>query len=212
MSERIIVFGAGGHARVVIDAIQRQGRYQIAFIADANELLKGSCLAGYEVKSEAEAMTAASDKASGAIIAIGNNAARSRLAEALVGKGFSLFSVVHPAAVVALSASIGAGTLIMPGSIINADTHVGDNVIINTAAIVEHECMIGDHVHIGPNATLCGGVAVGAGTLVGAGATVLTGVRVGARAIIGAGATVLHDIPDGATAVGSPCRILERKS
>lgn len=209
MAEKVIVFGAGGHGKVTIDALLRQGVHEIAFLADADQARHGSFVCGYEVKSEAAAFEALEAGVSRAIVAVGNNAVRRQLATAIAGKGFLLVSVIHPAAVIAPTAKIGAGTLVMPGSIVNADARIGDNVIINTGAVVEHDCEVGDHVHIGPHATLCGGVRVGAGALVGAGATVLVGVRIGAGATIGAGSTVLRDVPDGATAVGSPCRIVK---
>ena len=212
MPEKIVVFGAGGHGKVAIDAIRRQGCFEIAFVADADESRHGNLVCGYEIRSEVAAFAAHQDGVSHAIIAVGNNDVRRQLAGLITGKGLSLISVIHPSAVVAPSVRIGAGTLVLPGSILNADACIGDNVIINTGAIVEHDCEVGDHVHIGPHATLCGGVRIGASTLVGAGATVLAGVRIGAGVTIGAGSTVLLDIPDGATAVGSPCRVLKNKS
>jgi sugar O-acyltransferase (sialic acid O-acetyltransferase NeuD family) len=210
MAEKLIVFGAGGHGKVVIDAILRQGVHEIAFLADADVKRHGSLVSGYEIRSEAAAFEALGTGVNRAIVAVGHNDVRRHLARIISGKGFSLISIIHPSSIVSPSASIGAGTLVMPGSILNADARIGENVIINTGAVVEHDCDVGDHAHIGPHATLCGGVRVGAGTLVGAGATVLVGVRIGAGAVIGAGSTVLCDVPDGATAVGSPCRILKR--
>ena len=189
----------------------RVAQHQVDFLADADETRHGAFVCGYEIKSEAAAFEACRKGVNHAIIAVGNNAVRRQLAGMVAGKGFSLISVIHPASIVAPSAIIGAGTLVMPGSIVNADARIGDNVIINTGAVIEHDCDVGDHAHIGPHATLCGGVSVGAGTLVGAGATVLVGVRIGAGATIGAGSTVLCDVPDGATAIGSPCRIVKTK-
>ena len=212
MVERIVVFGAGGHAKVVIDAIALQGKYEVALLADADPSLVGCMVQGYLICSEAEGLAALDEGISTAIIAIGGNAARRRVANLACEKGFRLATVIHPAAVVSHTATIGPGTLVMPGSVINADARVGMNTVINTGAVVEHDSIVGDHVHIAPSTTLCGGVHVGSGVLIGAGATVVPGVTIGMDALIGAGSTVLADIPAGACAVGSPCRILERKS
>ncbi len=209
MPEKVVVFGAGGHGKVVVDALLRQGIHEIAFLADADEARHGDFVCGYEIKSEAAAFDACKKGVSRAIIALGNNAIRRQLAAAIIEQGFSLISVIHPASVVAPTAGIGLGTLVMPGCILNADARVGKNVIVNTGAVIEHDCHVGDHAHVGPHATLCGGVRVGSGTLIGAGAAVLVGVHIGEGVTIGAGSTVLHDIPDGVTAVGSPCRILK---
>jgi sugar O-acyltransferase (sialic acid O-acetyltransferase NeuD family) len=212
MPEKVVVFGSGGHAKVVIDAIEREGLYQVAFLADVDLTRCGNQVLGYPIRSEAEGLGASAEGVAKAIVAIGDNVVRRRIAEAVLHSGLTLVNAIHPEAVVARSAKLGVGTLVMPGSIINADARIGDNVIINSGAIVEHDCDVDDGAHVAPSATLCGGARVGAGTLIGAGATVLPGVCVGAGAQIGAGATVLQDVPEGATAAGSPCRILEKKT
>lgn len=212
MPEKIVVFGAGGHAKVVIDTLEREGKYTIAFLADADPSRFGSSVLGYPVRKEEDGFAAPSEGIAWAFVAIGSNTTRRRIAGAAVRMGLALATTIHPSAIVAPTARIGAGTLVMPGAIINADARIGANVIVNSGAIVEHDCVIGEDVHIAPNATLCGGVAVGAGTLVGAGATLLPCVGVGAGVSIGAGSTVLADLPDGVTATGSPCRILEKKA
>jgi sugar O-acyltransferase (sialic acid O-acetyltransferase NeuD family) len=207
MAEQIVIFGAGGHAKVVIDAIELEGRYEIAFLADADTALAGSTLQGYPVRSEKEGFDAHARGVTHAFVAIGHNETRRRIAVAATDFGFVLARIVHPAATLARSATLGAGTLVMPGSVINADAHIGINVIINTGAIIEHDCRVGDHAHIAPRATLCGGAWIGAGTLVGTGAVILPGVKVGAGATVGAGALVLSDVPDGARIFGVPARV-----
>lgn len=207
MPERIVIFGAGGHARVVIDAIERAGLYQIALLADADEALTGTTLKTYPVCSERDGFAAAQGGVVHAFVAIGRNETRKRIAHRARECGFRLATVVHPSAVVSSSAVLGAGTLVMPCSVVNADAVVGADVIVNTGAIIEHDCRVGDHTHISPRATLCGGVQIGDEVLVGAGAVVLSGVKVGSRATVGAGAVVVSDVPDGATAKGVPARI-----
>lgn len=210
MRPAIVVFGAGGHSKVVVEVIERQGRYRIAFLADADESKAGTTVLGYPVRAERDAFVASKKGITNAIVAIGNNGIRRRIANVVELSGMRLVSAVHPTAVVSTSASIGRGTVLMAGCIINADARIGDNVIINTGAVVEHDCQIDADVHVAPHATLCGGVVIGAGTLVGAASTLLPLVHVGTGVCVGAGATVLHDIPDGVTAAGSPCRKLER--
>jgi len=212
MLEKLVIFGAGGHAKVVIDAVMRQGRFDVAFLADSDAARVGSVILGYPVREEAEGFAALAAGVKYGIIAIGDNATRRRIAEMVRRNGLTLAKVIHPSAVVACATSIGDGTLVMPGSIINAEAHIGANVIVNTGAVIEHDCVIGDDAHIAPNVTLCGGVSVGAGSLIGAGATVLVGRRIGTGAVVGAGSTVIEDVPDGTCAVGSPCRILESRA
>ena len=207
MAEQIVIFGAGGHAKVVVDAIELEGRYEIAFLADADTALAGKMLLGYPVRSEKDGFDALVQGVAHAFVAIGHNATRRRIGGAAMERGLVLARIVHPAATVARSASLGAGTLVMPGSVINADAQIGTNVIVNTGAIIEHDCRVGDDAHIAPRATLCGGVRIGAGTLVGAGAVVLPGVNVGEGATVAAGALVLSDVADGARTFGAASRL-----
>lgn len=210
MLKPLVIFGAGGHAKVVVDAIERQQVYEIALLVDADKARVGTHLSGYEVLAEEVGLSAMSQGISHAIVAIGDNTARRQVAARAREAGFVLATVIHPAAVVARSVQVGDGSLVMSGVIINAEATVGENVILNTGAVIEHDCKIGSHVHIAPHATLCGGVTVGSGSLVGAAATVLVGVRIGSDVVVGAASTVLADIADNSKVVGSPSRTIKR--
>ena len=190
---RLAVFGAGGHGKVVIDAIERHSLMQVAGVFD-DQSAPGTMLLGHTVIGGRGALLERRAEIDGAIVAIGNNRARAEVADWLCEIGIPLETVVHPAAIVAPSAFIGAGTLIMPGAVVNADARVGNNVIVNTGAIIEHDCNVGNAVHVAPRAVLCGSVSIGDATLVGAGTVVVPGVRVGGALQIKAGTVVVRDV------------------
>ncbi|MEW6119433.1 MAG: acetyltransferase [Pseudomonadota bacterium] len=202
----LVVFGAGGHAKVVIDAAEKQG-YRHILVADDAEALWGKSLMDYAILGGRTALRALGFR-SHAIAAIGSNAARGHVADWLAAQGFVPASVIHPSAQIGRGARIGAGSLLVAGSIINSDAVLGANVIVNTGATVDHDCLVGDNVHIAPGVHLCGEVAVGSGTLLGVGAVVVPGVRIGTGCVIGAGATVIRDVPDGARIAGTPARTI----
>lgn len=206
MKNKIVIFCAGGHSKVVIDAIEMGGCYQVAFIADADNNLVGTKLKGYEVCSEQAGIAAVKSGFSHAFVAVGHNETRKRISHQVQKSGFILATIVHPAAVVSPGVKLGNGTLVMPGCVVNSDAVVGANVIINTGSIIEHDCRIGDNTHIAPRATLCGGVVVGSETLIGAGAVILQGLNVGSRVTVAAGAVVLSEVPDDAMVKGVPAR------
>ena len=208
--ERLIVFGAGGHAKVVIDIIEQQGIYAIAGLLDDDPKHQGQRFFGYPVLGTRAALPALiSAELRHAIVTIGDNAIRAAVAALLDEHGWRCASAVHPRASIGRGVEIGPGSVVMAGCVVNADTTLGAQVIVNTGATVDHDCRIGDAVHIAPGCHLCGGVSVGAGSLLGAGSTVTPGVRIGSKVIIGAGSTLIRDVADAAKVSGSPGRPLD---
>jgi sugar O-acyltransferase (sialic acid O-acetyltransferase NeuD family) len=203
----VFVFGASGHAKVVIDVLEHAAA-KVLFVCDDDASKHGSVLLGHKVIGGRAELLERLGETNVGIVTIGDNPIRERIAGWLLQNGCALTSAVHPAATIAREVEIGEGTVVMAGCVINSGTRVGRNVIINTGATVDHDCELGDGVHVAPGSHLCGHVSVGAGTLIGAGTTIIPGVRVGKSAMVGAGSTVLSDVPDGARAGGSPCRLL----
>ena len=201
---KIFVFGASGHAKVVIDIIERQNLYEIAFLVDDAPSLKGQWVYGYHVLGGKEELLSSGIRCG--IVAIGSNCARSGVAAWLRSKGFELVTALHPSAQIARGVTVGGGTVIMAGVVINSDTAIGRDVIVNTRASIDHDCMIGNGVHIAPGTTLCGTVTVGDGSFVCAGVTIIPNLIIGSNVTVGAGSTVIRDVTEGITVVGSPAK------
>ena len=197
----MIVYGASGHGKVIIEILESMGESAITVWDDADK----APICGYEVrKPEARA----ADKM---IIAIGVNETRKLVAER-VADMVHFAVAIHAFSHISKRATIAVGTAVMAGVTVNVDAQVGRHCILNTSSSIDHDCVLGDYVHISPNATLCGDVQVGEGTHVGAGATVIQGIRIGKWCTIGAGAVVISDIPDYATAVGNPAKVIKVKT
>lgn len=195
------LYGAGGHAKVILDILQAQG-IGVDCVCDDN--LAGTEFCGLPVVCRTDVTGGT------AIVSIGKNTVRRKIVENLQARGKVCFATaIHPSAVISSSAKVGVGTVIMPGALVNADASVGMHCIVNTGASIDHDCRIGDFAHISPHATLCGNVSVGAGTWVGAGATIIQGVSVGENCLVGAGAVVIKDVPANTVVVGVPARALE---
>jgi sugar O-acyltransferase (sialic acid O-acetyltransferase NeuD family) len=199
MSERIFIYGGGGHAKVVLDSLQQQ---DITVEAIVDTKFSGDLLG---VRRIAE-LPADLKGVCKVIIAIGDNRARQRISTSL---GFDFTTAIDVTCTVSRHAAIGEGSMIIHRSIVQAGAKVGSHVIINTNAQIDHDCVIGNFVHIAPGAVLCGNVSVGEGTLIGAGAVIKPGVKIGSWVTVGCGAVVVKDLPDNAVAVGSPARIIK---
>jgi len=211
---KAVLLGAGGHARVVIDAARSTGVFDVIAVVDARPDLKGTRFEGVEVIGDELALPLARERGAKALIlgvgSVDVGDRRRDLYERFASLGFEMPTVVHRTAIVATTAIIGPATVVFAGAILNPGARVGANVIVNTAAIIEHDVRIGDHTHVSPGAHLAGGVVVGARSHVGIGATVLQGLRVGDGAVVGAGAVVLRDVADGDRVVGVPARSIRR--
>lgn len=203
LSRQILLYGASGHAKVVLSVIHALGLSVPTIFDDdpAKTSLHGVPVSSlYKSDSYPELPL---------LIAIGNNAIRQRLAAKIQHTIASAF--VHPSATVDQTVRLDIGTVVLHGAIIQADAQLGKHVIINTGASVDHDCIVEDFAQIGPGAVLCGNVQVGAGTFIGAGAVLLPGVSVGAWATVGAGSVVTRNVPDGATVWGNPARLIVDK-
>ena len=208
----IIVWGASGHALVVADILHLRNEFHIlGFLDDIDRQRKGKRFCNSTVLGGREQLDLLfSEGVRHFIIGIGDCAARTRLAEIVKQKGFSLETAIHPQAVIASDAVLGAGTVISAGAVISPRVEIGENVIVNTSASVDHECVIANGVHLSPGLRLSGRVTVGCGSWIGIGAIVKENIRIGANSIVGAGAVVLNDIPDNVVAYGSPAQVIRR--
>lgn len=176
----IYVLGAGGHGRVVLDILRRAGTPAAGVFDDArSDTLEDTRVLG----RLADALT----QAGACIPAFGDPALRRRWATAAEQAGLTLVRALHPAATIARSAAVGAGTVVCAGAVVGPGATIGRHAIVNTRAVVDHDCTVGDNAHIAPGAVLCGQVRVGTDALVGAGAVLLPGVAIPAGATVPAG-------------------------
>lgn len=199
-TDSIIIKGAGGHARVVIDCARAQGRSVECAYDPFNE----GELYGIPIRSNYDQADFPKAKA---VVAIGDNAVRRREAEKVK---HSFTNIVHPSAMISSFATVGQGNMVLHGVIVQAASTIGNHVIMNTGSQVDHDCIIGDYVHIAPGVILCGNVHIGEGSFIGTGAIVIPGKKVGAWSVIGAGSVVIDNIPDYVVAVGNPAKVIKR--
>ena len=194
----MVLYGASGHCRVVIDIVEALG-LPVEYIIDDNPRITE--LLGYEVCRN-------KDEYDKVIITIGQNWTRKRVFEQIRANEY--VTAVHPTAIVSPRATIGEGSVVMQGAIIQSCAEIGKHCIVNTGASVGHDVMIHDFVHVASHATITGGVTIGEGTWIGAGSVIRQGVHIGAWSMIGAGSVVVDDIPDGVVAFGNKCVVRHR--
>lgn len=205
---RVVIVGAGGHARVIAAILAQMSDVQMIGVADRTEAALGEVVGPTRITSTIAQLPALRrDGAEWAALAVGDNRERADLSRELQAIGFRLIVVRHPHAIVEPGVVIGDGAVICAGAILGAETRVGPGAIVNTGAIVDHEGRVGAHAHVGPGARVAGRVTIGEGTFVGAGVTIRDRVSIGEWSVIGAGAVVVADVPPGVVAYGIPARV-----
>jgi len=203
----LLVFGASGHAKVVLDAIERIATYRVAGLVTKGDPA-GLDVFGYPVVGDDENLPSVlkDRRVEGAVVAIGDNWRRHEVARTVRERfpGIAFPAIVHPSAQVARGVTIGDGAVLLAGVVVNSDATVGEFCLLNTNSSLDHDSRMDLASSLGPNAAVGGGAAIGAFSAVAIGATVLQNRRVGEHAIVGAQALVLTDVPSHTVAYGAP--------
>lgn len=193
---KVIIIGAGGHARVIADIITLSGDIVLGFLDDKDpQEFPGVSILG-KLSDIPEFQRDAYF-----IVGIGNNQIRKQIMESL---DVNWSTAIHPSAVIASDVEIGMGTAIMANAVINTGSKIGRGVIINTAATIDHDNSISDFVHISPGVHLGGTVNIGSVTWIGIGAIVINNIDICGECIIGAGSLVIKNITVSGQYYGSP--------
>lgn len=209
--KNILVFGASGYAKIVIDIIEKEKKYYVAGLIDP-DLEPGSEVHGYNVLGKDEDLKALSEKHNikGGIIAIGDNWVRKQVHDKIIQiqAAFNFVACVHPSVSIAKGVKIGKGTIIMARCVVNSDSKIGEQVIISTRASLDHDGKMDDFSSLAPSATTGGNVSIGKFTAIGLGANLIHNITVGEHSVIGAGSMVNKDIPSFKVAYGVPAKVI----
>lgn len=207
MNRKVIIIGAGGHAKVIADIIEKSKDIVVGFLDDVKEkneiIIKEK---HYKVIGKIEECVEMQEENKDIqfIIGIGDNETRKKIAKKY--NNLKYYTAIHPSSQIALDVEIGQGTVIMANTCLNTSAKIGKQCIVNTGAIVEHDNEISDYVHISPNATLCGTVKIGELTHVGAGATIKNNTNICNNCVIGAGTVVVKNIKRSGKYIGIPAK------
>ncbi len=204
----VIVLGAGGHAKVVIDAL-KTAETEILGAVDPDQATHGTNILGVDVLGADDVVLEYAFDAIGLINGVGSTEPSNRridLYRHFKDAGYAFANVIHPSAVIGGDVEMADGVQIMAGAVVQPGCRIGANTIINSRASVDHDCVIGDHVHIAPGAVLGGGITIGSGSHIGAGTSIIQNVRIGKNVMVAAAAAVVADVPDGARIAGVPAK------
>lgn len=204
----VILLGAGGHAKVLIDTLRLQS-VEILGIVDTDPTKRGRELLGVPVIGSDDDVMKYSPQTIRLVNGIGSvrvNSLRRQLFEHFKGKGYQFEMVIHPSAIIGTEVTLFEGVQIMAGVIIQTGCQIGVNTIINSGSSVDHDCMVGNHVHISPGSVLSGEVLVEENVHIGTGAVIIQGMRIGANSLVAAGAVVTRNVLNDIAVAGVPAK------
>jgi sugar O-acyltransferase (sialic acid O-acetyltransferase NeuD family) len=214
MKKKIVIIGSHGHAKVIIDIVEKQNLFSIVGLVDSNRAVGENTL-GYPIIGNEDDLPSLmrANMIEGCIIAVGDNWKRKLVLDKLNSKKIAVefVTAIHPSAQIGKNVTIGIGTMIMAGAIINSDATVGKFTIINTKASVGHDCFLGDFTSLAPNVTLGGNVRIGNFSAISISATLIHSIAVGEHSVIGAGSVVLDNIDNLKLSFGVPAKIVRER-
>ena len=206
----ILIVGAGGHARVLIDVL-RSCDLAPTGLVDPN-LPPNESVLGVQILGDDAWLDAQNRSDHRLVIGIGATGlptTRVRLFNDLSDKGHTIIGASHASTLRGSNCNIDNTAQILPGCAVNNSTQIDANVVVYTGSIIEHDCIVGAHTYLSPRVTLCGGVTIGERSFIGAAATILPGIHVGSDVVVGAGAVVTRDVVDGSTVMGIPAKVVD---
>ncbi|MBI2463487.1 acetyltransferase [Candidatus Peregrinibacteria bacterium] len=205
--KKIVIFGAGGHGKVVLDILLESGCSVLGFL-DEDPKKKGQKVSGFKILGDWSFLK--DTKNVDIALGIGNNKIREKIFTKAQKLGYPVVNALHPRAVISRDTKLGIGIVVMAQAVINPGTIIEEGVVVNTGATVDHDCHLHKFCHIWPGAHLAGTVEIGAYSYIGTGCAVIQNIQIGKYAIIGAGAAVIKNIPDNVTAVGIPAEVIKQ--
>lgn len=206
--KKIIIIGAGGHAKVIIDIFKSTKKYEIIGVTSSNKIKR--TISGIPILGDDSILIDLYKKGiNNAFIAIGDCKSRDRIFDYTNKIGFSIVNAISPSANISPTVKVGKGVAIMPGVSINVDSIIEDNTIINTNASIDHDNVIKKSSHIAPGCNLAGNVTVGKGAFLGIGCKVTPKIFIGKWSIIGAGSVVIQNVPPNTTVFGIPAKVIK---
>ena len=200
---RVVVLGAGGHARVVLALLTSAKSYEVVAVLDDDAAKWGSSLDGISISGPIDAVADVPHDL--AVIAVGDNRQRREISQRVQVRWATL---IHPHSWVEKGVEIGEGSVVLAGSVVQPGSQIGAHVVLNSGVIVDHDCTVAAFSHLAPGVAVAGSVAIGEGVLMGVGSAAVPGASIGSWSRVGAGAVVVTDIPAGVDAVGVPARVV----
>jgi len=214
MKKKVVIIGAGGFGREILDVIDAcnmhgDGIYEpLGFIVDAQYGMPGTLVNGLPILGGFEWLEKNADKVS-VTCGVGAPQQRYHLVKRAQEINCTFFSVIHPSAILTRWVQVGEGVVITAGTILTNQIQIGNHVHINLDCTIGHDVVLRDFATMAPGVHVSGKVVLGDGCYIGTGVNILEKLHIGEWSVIGAGGTIIKNVPANTTVVGVPGSIIK---
>ena len=212
--QNVVIFGASGHGSVVLDCIEKEGKYKVIGFIDSFKK-KGTEVNGYTVLGSEYDLPLIIDKYQiyGGIVAIGDNWTRNLVVDRILKiiPGFTFVSAIHPNVEIGKDVQIGKGSVITPGVVVNANSIIGNHCILNTNSSLGHDGFMNNFSSLAPNVCVGGNFILGTGSAICLGTNIIENITVGEYSVVGAGSLLVGNVSDCMVVYGAPAKIVRKR-
>ena len=205
---KVLILGAGGHARVCCDIFE-SNNFKIGGIYDDDKHLLDKYSGHWKITGDFRKLLIdlEFERKSDYFVAIGDNNARETMTLKIIkATGKYPLNCISGSSIISKNCILDTGILIAPGSVINIGAKVKMGVIVNTGATIDHDCILEDFSSVQPGVHLAGGVKIGKRSQVGIGACIKQYIEVGSDVFVGGGAMVIKNVLENTTVLGVPAK------
>lgn len=211
--DKIIVIGCGEQARVTIDAIEEQGKYEIFGLVTNSDNELNTKILGYEVVCKDDLVPMLLKENAdikgyflGVGIGSGSMVRRWELYSRL-DPMIEAVNIISPESVVSRYAVLGKGIMLEAYTRISNGVVIGNHCLIQSFTSINHDQVIGENVLVGCNVSMAGR-EIGSHTVIADGSSIGFKKSVGEHCLVTDGTVVTKDIPDRVIAYGNPAKTM----
>lgn len=184
MKEKLILVGAGGLGRVVLEIASKW--YNCVFLDD-NAV---SNVDGTPIVGKINDLEKLYGQYKQLVVTIGNNILREQIYQQSEKLGYTFPNVIAASAYISPYAKLGNGIIILNNAVVQNGASIGSGTILNSGVEAHHDSTIGNNCLVYTNSVVRSLAKVGDRALIGSTVTISTRAIVQCGTVIGDGSVV----------------------